>query len=127
MKFINIVPTLPVKDVKETQGYYEKIFGFKPHWIWENRFGSVYGGQAFEIHLSKTEAPFTRHTCYINAEDADAYFNKLKTQGAIIIEDIQSTPWGMREFTIEEFNGHRFRIGHGEKAVKDIAEFKTNN
>jgi uncharacterized glyoxalase superfamily protein PhnB len=124
MKFVGIVPALPVKDVKETQDYYEKVFGFKPHWIWENRFGSVYGGQAFEIHLDKSEVPFSRHTCYINVDDADAYCEKMKSSGAMIIEEIRSTPWGMREYVVEENNGHRFRIGHGEKAVKEIGEFK---
>jgi uncharacterized glyoxalase superfamily protein PhnB len=127
MKFLSLVPTIPVKDVKETQEYYERIFGFKPHWIWENRFGSIYGGQAFEIHLDKTEAPFAKHTCYINVDDADAYFAKIKAAGAIIIEEIQSKPWGMREFAVEENNGHRFRIGHGEKSVKEISEFKMGN
>lgn len=124
MKLISLVPTIPVKDVKETQDYYEKAFGFKPQWIWEERFGSVYGGQAFEIHLDKTDSQFTSHTCYINVDDADAYFEKVKSAGVKVVEEIKSTPWGMREFTVEEINGHRFRFGHGEKSVKEISEFK---
>ena len=125
MKYVSLVPTLPVKDVKETQDYYEKVFGFKTHWIWEGEFGSVYGGQAFEIHLSKTNGNICRHTCYINIENADSFYEKLKSQGAKIVNEIKSTPWGMREFVVEEINGHLFRIGHGEKSVKEIEQFKT--
>jgi uncharacterized glyoxalase superfamily protein PhnB len=47
-----------------------------------------------------------------------AYYRE---RGAKIVEGIASHPWGMREFTIEDNNGHRFRIGHSEGPVVDPA------
>jgi uncharacterized glyoxalase superfamily protein PhnB len=127
-EFVGIIPTLPVKSVKETQDYYESVLGFRSHWIWEdNKFGSVFGGQAFEIHLKEDASSFTKHMCYIHVEDADAYFKALISKGAKIIDEIKSRPWGMREFVLEENNGHLFRIGHGEKSVREVSAFKLSN
>ncbi len=124
MKYKGIVPTLPVKSIPETHEFYKKKLGFTIHWTWEGNFSSLYAQDAFEIYLSQTDSPIAPMTCYIHVDNADIFYSKFKESGVKIVEEISSRPWGMREFVIEELNGHRFRIGHGEKGVREIETFK---
>ena len=48
----------------------------------------------------------------VRVEDADRLFALYVERGADIVEPIADRPWGMREFTLRDPNGHRFRIGH---------------
>ncbi|MEO2166797.1 MAG: putative sulfate exporter family transporter, partial [bacterium] len=53
----------------------------------------------------------------VQVSEADEALAAYRERGATIVEEIASRPWGMREFTIEDNNGHRFRIGHSEGPV----------
>ena len=55
---------------------------------------------------------------FVRVEDADAVLAVYRERGAPIVDEIASHPWGMREFTVEDNNGHRFRIGHSEGPVR---------
>ncbi len=37
--------------------------------------------------------------------------------------DLETKPWGMREFTVEDLNGNQLRMGMGVKPTSEIAEF----
>jgi uncharacterized glyoxalase superfamily protein PhnB len=56
-------------------------------------------------------------------QDADALYARATQNGARIGETLESKPWGMREFMVETPDGHRLRIGHGEKRVDQIEKF----
>jgi uncharacterized glyoxalase superfamily protein PhnB len=112
-----MTPQLPVPDVREAQAYYRDVLRCKIAWIYQEEYGAVYNG--------RTEISFTRETGsiapswhFIRVENADMALARLREGGADIVEEIASHPWGMREFTIEDLNGHRFRIGHSEGPVE---------
>ena len=65
--------------------------------------------------------PITPSWQFIRVENADQALEEMRARGAKIVEEIASHPWGMREFTVEDPNGHRFRIGHSEGPVQDPA------
>jgi catechol 2,3-dioxygenase-like lactoylglutathione lyase family enzyme len=111
---------LSVADVRETQAYYRDGLGFKVAWIYPENFGAVYYGTT-EVLFSQ-EAGKNR-PCWnlVRVEGADATLATYRERGAKIIEEIASQPWGMRAFTIEGNNGHRFRIGPAEGPVVDPA------
>jgi len=111
-----MTPQLAVHDVRETQAYYRDVLGCKVAWIYEEEYGAVYNGRT-EIYFSLVEGPIEPSWNFIRVADADAALEALRARGAKIVEEIASHPWGMREFTIEDLNGHRFRIGHSEGAV----------
>ncbi|MBW2425802.1 MAG: VOC family protein [Deltaproteobacteria bacterium] len=115
-----VTPQLPVADVRAAQAYYRDVLGFKIAWIWREEYGAVYNGQT-EIFLSRSEDPITPCCSFVRVENADTMLAYYRERGAKIVEGIASHPWGMREFTIEDNNGHRFRIGHSEGPVVDPA------
>ena len=41
----------------------------------------------------------------------DELFAQYKAGGVDIVEEPETQPWGMREFTVRELNGHILRFG----------------
>ena len=112
-----MTPQLPVRDVREAQAYYRDVFGCKIAWTYREEYGAVYNGRT-EIFFTKTAAPLSPSWHFVRVENADEALMALRARGARIVEDIASHPWGMREFTVEDLDGHRFRIGHSEGPVE---------
>ncbi len=115
-----VTPQLPVPDVRAAQAYYRDVLGCKVAWIWREEYGAVYNGRT-EIFFSLESGPITPCWNFVRVENADRALAWLRERGARVVEDIESHPWGMREFTIEDLNGHRFRIGHSDGPVRDPA------
>jgi uncharacterized glyoxalase superfamily protein PhnB len=110
------IPILPVKNVKETLEYYRNVLGFDVAWIWEDGgYAAVQCGD-IEIHLDRQEnfATYRAHS-YLFVDNADETYMFYKRRGVEIIQEIESKPWGVREFTFRDNNGHMFRIAHNEK------------
>lgn len=108
------ITILPVKDFKESLQFYTNVLGFDIAWIWdEDGYGAVRCGEV-EIHLDKQDhvAPYQS---YLFVENADQIYAWYKEQGVKIIKEIESKPWGVREFTCEDINGHLFRVAHHEE------------
>ena len=51
---------------------------------------------------------FPQAACYLHVSDADTFHSALPD--GLEVGPIEDQPWGMREFTIEEANGHRLRL-----------------
>ena len=111
-----VTPQLPVRDVRETQRFYRDVFGCSIAWIYDEDYGAVYNGQT-ELYFSQADEPITPVTQFVRVANADEVLETLRERGAEIAEEIASHPWGMREFTVLDNNGHRFRIGHSEGPV----------
>ena len=109
----SITPQLPVRDVAEAQRYFRDVLGFEIAWTRGDAFGAVQGGKT-EIFVSKSERPETATLCVL-VDDAESLLAIYRERGAKIVEPLQTKPWGVREFTVEEPNGHRFRIGHSTR------------
>ena len=120
-----ITPQLPVADVRATQEYYRDVLGFQIAWLWEDSYGAVYNDDV-RIYFTRTDEPRPSMCCCVDVDDADAVHEKFKSQGATIVSEIETKPWGMREFTIQDPDGHLLRVGQGVKPVREIAEFTTD-
>lgn len=113
-------PELPVADVRASQAYYRDVLGFRIAWLYEETYGAVYNGKT-EIFLRREAGEIGRVTVFVRVENADRVLLAMRRRGAKIVEEIASQPWGMREFSVEELNGHRFRIGHSAGPVRPSA------
>jgi GNAT superfamily N-acetyltransferase len=114
--FARAVPQLPVANVQETQRFYRDVLGFKIDWIWgENDYGAVSRGRT-EFYLIAAKPPFQPITCVINVTAVDPLCAEWRAKGAKISSEPADQPWGLREFTVEDNNGHRFRISQPSSA-----------
>jgi GNAT superfamily N-acetyltransferase len=110
VKFSRPIPQLPVRDVAETQRYYRDVLGFAIDWTWgENDYGSVSRDEAV-VFLSATRHPFLPNAHVLHVGDVDALHAEWSLAGARIVAPPEDMPWGIREFTVEDNNGHVFRV-----------------
>jgi catechol 2,3-dioxygenase-like lactoylglutathione lyase family enzyme len=109
-----VTPQLPVSDVAETQEYYRDMLDFKIAFTRGESFGGVTYGRA-EIFFMKVDEPRPGSWCCVRVDDADLLYAIYRERGVKIIEKLADRSWGMREFTIEDPNGHFFRIGHSTR------------
>jgi predicted enzyme related to lactoylglutathione lyase len=106
------VPELPVEDVERAQRHYRDALGFEIGWLYPDKgIGAVARGKE-TIFFRRTSPPFGPVVHWIFAEDIDASYQELQASGANIVEPLQRMPWGLRQFTVEDLDGHRFYFHH---------------
>jgi uncharacterized glyoxalase superfamily protein PhnB len=109
----SLTPQLPVADVEETQAWYRDVLGCTIAFT-QQSYGAVRLGKT-EIFFHRSAGPLTPACCCVRVDDADALCAIYRERGAEIVEPIDTRPWGMREFTLRDLNGHYFRIGHSTR------------
>lgn len=106
------VPELPVLDVERAQKHYRDALGFEIGWLDAGKeIGAVSRGRV-AIFFRKRNPPFEPVVHWVFAEDIDATYAELKALGSNIIEPLRKMPWGLRQFTVEDLDGHRFFFHH---------------
>ena len=121
-----VVPELAVAQLASAQKWFHEVLAFRTAWVWEDSFAAVANGEV-QLYLRRTEGPFAAVRCYLHVKDADALYDRCQQQGAVIVDELESKPWGAREFAVEAPGGHTLRIGHGEKRVDEIGQFKLGD
>lgn len=56
----------------------------------------------------------------IFVDDADALHEEMRAKGARIVMPPTDEPWGMREFHVEDPDGHTIRFGHSAPEARDV-------
>ena len=105
------VPELPVRDVERAQQHYRDALGFEVGWLYDGDIGSVSRGDV-AIFFRRTTPPFAANVHWIFADDIDATYTELQSLGAKIVEPLEKKPWGLRQFTVDDIDGHRFFFHH---------------
>lgn len=108
--FARSIPQLGVKDVAEAQAYYRDVLGFKIDWIWgENDYGAV-SRDEMAVYLTRWDCPISPSWNVVNVREVDGLCAEWKSRGANILSEPEDKPWGLREFTLQDLNGHCFRL-----------------
>jgi GNAT superfamily N-acetyltransferase/uncharacterized glyoxalase superfamily protein PhnB len=120
-KLARAIPQLGVSNVEETQRYYRDVLGFRIDWTWgENDYGSV-SRDGTTLYLSNAGGEISRMDLFVNASEVDALCAEWRQRGAKIISEPEDKPWGMREFTVEDTNGHRLRLAQSSQESRHVA------
>ncbi len=116
MKFSRPIAQLPVANVEAAQRHYHDVLGFTIDWTWgQNEYGSVSRDEAI-LYLCATAAPTAPVTLVLHVGDVDALHADWLARGALILAPPENMPWGIREFTAQDLNGHRLRISQPSRA-----------
>jgi uncharacterized glyoxalase superfamily protein PhnB len=105
--FAHPTPELPVADVERAQRYYRDVLGFEIGWLVEQEIGSVTRDEVAIFFRQRSE-PFEPAVHWIFAPELDATYDELVSAGARIVEPLETKPWGLRQFTVEDVDGNRF-------------------
>ena len=122
-RLTSLAPQFLVDDLSREIAFYRDVLGFA--------FGEPWGGfyaigirDGLEIHLK--EAPKTvadrRHRrdhehldAYAGVDGIDALYNRCVAAGVDVIKPLASTPWGTRDFYVQDPEG--YIIGFGGAAT----------
>src|SRR6476469_11022702 len=106
------VPELPVAEVERAQRHYRDVLGFEVGWLYPGKeIGAVSRGNV-AIFFRRRTPPFEPAVHWVFAADVDATYAELTALGATIVEPLETKPWGLRQFSIEDRDGNRFYFHH---------------
>ena len=114
-------PVLYVHDIVATTNYYKEKLGFHIDFLFgdpPNHAGVSRGnwtGNLVSIQLSQVPperiiTPAGHLYIFVSAQ-IDALYQTYLANGVEIVHEPASYPWGLREFTIRDLNGHILRFG----------------
>jgi uncharacterized glyoxalase superfamily protein PhnB len=129
-RFELAVPILAVRNMAASISYYVDKLGFEKKWEWGDPadFACV-GREQVDLFLSLEPQGGPGTWMSIFVQDIDALYETYKKTGAIIRKPPADYPWGAREMTVEDLDGHRFRIGGdggGEYRSNDTVELNED-
>ena len=116
--FAAAAPVLVVQDVVAAAEHYRDKLGFEISFVWGDppAYATTHRDDV-PIHFSKGESAEPREgtvsNVYIFVSDIDDVYGELKERGAHIVADLETWPYGMREFAVEDLNGYRLCFGEG--------------
>ena len=108
------VPTLPMRNAKETRAFYEKLGFICAHeqegpdpFLFMIRDG---------VQIQFFEAPgidgtIRDHTCYIYTDNLNAMHSAFAAAKVGRLMPIEQKPWGVPEFVLIDINGNLLRVG----------------
>jgi predicted lactoylglutathione lyase len=118
MRLPNPVPDFPVSDIQASSAFYETKMGFSVDWTYEDALAGI-SKDATRIFLRrKTEQEEERGynvLVWLNLDsplEVEQLFEEWKRSGVPIVDDLETKPWNLREFTARDPDGNRFRVFH---------------
>lgn len=123
-----IMPTMRYRNAPAAIDWLSKVFGFERHAVYANPDGTIahaeltLNGGMIMLGSGKddeygrgfkppSELGFETRSTYIVVPDADAVHARAVAAGANIVRPLQDTPYGSREFSLKDPEGHSWSIG----------------
>jgi uncharacterized glyoxalase superfamily protein PhnB len=115
-------PIFLVEDVNHTVRYYEERLGFCTEFLHGEpaTYGTVESG-TFSLHFAlsvpgagrsnRSENSPLANDVYVFVKDADALHAELVERGAEVLNQPQTWPYQMREFSVRDCNGYHLCFG----------------
>jgi catechol 2,3-dioxygenase-like lactoylglutathione lyase family enzyme len=124
--WLHLMPKLPVSDMERSIAYYQEALGL--NLAWRTVDGTLAALATGEIEVLLL-VPWTGEgapppqSSYVYVEDPDALCAEFQEAGADVVDPVASRPYGMRDFVVRDPDGHRFILGRGEEALRDVADY----
>ena len=68
------------------------------------------------------EGPPPPQSFYVYVDDPEMVCAEFEQAGANILDSVALRPYGMRDFTLLDPDGHRFTLGRGDETLRDVAD-----
>jgi len=124
-----VLPHITYQNVADALGWLTKAFGFIEHYHYGERGGRVQGAQ---MHLddawimlnsarpgraSPAQVGCQTQSLTVFVEDVDAHFERAKSAGARIVEELHETEYGERQYGAEDIEGHHWLFSRHARDV----------
>ena len=124
-----VLPHVTYQDVAEALAWLATVFGFTEHYRYGDPDGPVSGAQ---VHLgnawimlnsarpgrgSPAQLGYQTQSLTVFVEDVDAHYARTKAAGARIVEELQETCYGERQYGVEDHEGHHWLFSQHARDV----------
>jgi uncharacterized glyoxalase superfamily protein PhnB len=111
-----VLPHVFYQDVAAALAWLTTAFGFTEHYRHGESGGAIAGAQIYLggawIMLSGGASPakagHRTQSLTVFVDNVDAHFERTKSAGAKIVEDLHVTCYGERQYAAEDIEGHRW-------------------
>ena len=115
-ELLGAAPVLPVIDMHETLSWFERKLGFVAEFRYppENPVYAIVVRDGVEIHLraAAVDTASNHCCCYVGVQGVDDLYHEYLVRGVIHpAGEIETRPWGQREFSVLESNGAMLIFG----------------
>lgn len=120
---LSVAPVLLVRDVRASVAYWrekvgfetDRIYGEPPGFAMPTRDGVtlmlLQAPSDRELPLPNWRVADKSNDAYVWVDDAAALYDELLRRGAAIDYTLYDTPWGTREFGIQDLDDHDITFG----------------
>ena len=122
MQISNIVAQLRTTDLAASIQFYTALPGFELAFQYEDFYAGIRAGMHF-FHLKLVDAKDPsidvvardNHLhLYFETPDVEAAAEEVRRAGVPLVKEVHRTPWGTREFVIQDDQGHTLYFGGPE-------------
>jgi uncharacterized glyoxalase superfamily protein PhnB len=116
MRLPHPVPELPVTDVRAAGKVYAERMGFTIDWTFEDALAGISKDDARIFLRRRTSQEASQGYCvtiWLNmtsAAEVDELYSDWREHGVPMQEELQTAPYGLREFTARDLDGNRLRV-----------------
>jgi catechol 2,3-dioxygenase-like lactoylglutathione lyase family enzyme len=119
MRITGAIPQLRTTDLGASIRFYTDVVGLTLEFQYEDFYAGIRAGpQVFHLKRVDEKDPsieFVEHGghlhLYFETDDVDAAAAALRAKGVPLVQAVHDTPWGTREFTIADDQGHTLYFG----------------
>ena len=119
MGISSVIAQLRTTDLKESIRFYTQEIGLVLEFEYEDFYAGIRAGnQLFHLKLVDEKDPSIKFVdagehfhLYFGTDDVVATAEGLKKRGIRFTKDVHETPWGTKEFTIKDNQGHMLYFG----------------
>jgi uncharacterized glyoxalase superfamily protein PhnB len=105
-----IMPELPSDDVAAAIAYYRDVLGFRINY--EQADLGVMDRDAVRVLLiARTDRHTGIGSTYVYVRDADSLHAELRANGARVLNEPESHPWGLRDFRVLDLDDNQLTFG----------------
>jgi catechol 2,3-dioxygenase-like lactoylglutathione lyase family enzyme len=110
IEYVNFRPTLPVTDLDRAVAFYRDIIGFELTTFAPEYELAILGKGGAEVAVVKNAAPVSQ-VAYLYVKGVDELYAICQAKGAEISQELSTHPYGIRDFVLNDPDGHIIGIG----------------
>lgn len=114
MRLPSPVPEFPVNDLQASSAFYERHMGFRIDWTYENELAGISKDRTRIFLRRRTPQEEERGynvLVWLNlssASEVDQLYEEWRGNGVPVVAELKT--WDLREFTVQDPDGNRFRV-----------------
>ena len=117
MMIIDTIYVLAVPNLARSADFYRDVLGFEvrdmgdPGWrMFVKDSCRIMAGECADA-IPPVDLGDHSYFGYLIVDGVDDYYSRVRSKGVEIVKTLRDEPWGMREFGLRTFDGHRIMIG----------------